>query len=217
MFPSKMVCLARNYSEHVAELSKIGGVPVDVPKTPAIFLKPPSSLIGHGGFVLLPPQSNMVHHEVELAVVIGTKARNVSAEEAFSYIYGYTIIIDVTARDLQLKAQREGFGSGVAKIFDTFAPVYYVVPKDRIPDPHALKIGLKVNNQLRQSSDTGKMIFKIPRLIEYISSVMTLERGDLVATGTPEGVGPLEDGDIVEAMVERIGVLNVTAKRSGQG
>ncbi len=201
--PSKIVCLGRNYAKHAEEMKS------EVPKEPVIFLKPPSSLIGPEEKIVLPNKSRNVHHEVELAVIIGKKAKKVSAEEAMKYVLGYTILLDITARDLQDKAKKKGLPWSLAKGFDTFAPVGpRVVPANSM-DPHNLEIGLKVNGEIRQLGNTSEMIFKIPEIISYISSIMTLEPGDIIATGTPEGVGKIEHGDMIEAWIEGIGILRV--------
>ncbi|WP_324735042.1 fumarylacetoacetate hydrolase family protein [Thermococcus sp. SY098] len=208
--PSKIICLGRNYAEHAKELGH------EVPKEPVIFLKPPSALIGPNQTIILPKKSREVHHEVELAVIMGKRGKNIPRERAMDYVLGYTILLDITARDLQWKAKRKGLPWTVAKGFDTFAPIGpRIVPKEEL-DPSDLEIGLKVNGEVRQLSRTSKMIFKIPEIIEYISSIMTIEKGDIIATGTPEGVGPLRHGDTVEAWIEGIGVLkeNVLAERS---
>ncbi|ALM76095.1 fumarylacetoacetate hydrolase family protein [Thermococcus barophilus] len=210
--PSKIICLGRNYAEHAKELGH------EVPKEPVIFLKPPSALIGPNQTIILPKKSREVHHEVELAVIIGKRGKNIPRERAMDYVLGYTILLDITARDLQWEAKRKGLPWTVAKGFDTFAPIGpRIVPKEEL-DPSDLEIGLKVNGEVRQLSRTGKMIFKIPEIIEYISGIMTLEKGDIIATGTPEGVGPLRHGDTVEAWIEGIGVLkeNVLAENFGK-
>ena len=208
--PSKIICLGRNYAEHAKELGH------EVPKEPVIFLKPPSALIGPNQTIILPRKSREVHHEVELAVIVGKRGKDIPRERAMDYVLGYTIFMDITARDLQSEAKKKGLPCTVAKGFDTFAPIGpRIVPKEEL-DPSDLEIGLKVNGEVRQLSRTSKMIFKIPEIIEYISSIMTLEKGDIIATGTPEGVGPLRHGDIVEAWIEGIGVLkeNVLAEKS---
>jgi len=208
--PSKIICLGRNYAEHAKELGH------EAPKEPVIFLKPPSALIGPNQTIILPRKSREVHHEVELAVIVGKRGKDIPRERAMDYVLGYTIFMDITARDLQSEAKKKGLPWTVAKGFDTFAPIGpRIVPKEEL-DPSDLEIGLRVNGEVRQLSRTSKMIFKIPEIIEYISSIMTLEKGDIIATGTPEGVGPLRHGDIVEAWIEGIGVLkeNVLAEKS---
>ena len=199
--PSKIVCLGRNYAEHAKELGH------EVPKEPVIFLKPPSSLIGPNEAIILPRKSREVHHEVELAVIIGKRAKRVPAEKAMDYVLGYTILLDVTARDLQWEAKRRGLPWTVSKGFDTFAPVGPRVVDRRELDISDLEIGLRVNGEVRQLARTSEMIFKIPEIIEYVSGIMTLEPGDIIATGTPAGVGPLRHGDRVEAWIEGIGKL----------
>ncbi|NJE04282.1 fumarylacetoacetate hydrolase family protein [Thermococcus sp. MV11] len=197
--PSKIVALAKNYAEHAKEMES------DVPEKPVFFLKPPSALIGPGEPIILPRMSKRVDHEVELAVIIGKRAKRVPREKAMDYVLGYTILLDITARDLQGEAREKGLPWSLSKGFDTFAPVGPRIADRRELKMDDLEIGLKVNGQLRQLGRTSEMVFKVPELIEYISSVMTLEPGDIIATGTPAGVGPLRHGDRVEAWVEGIG------------
>lgn len=199
--PSKIICLGRNYAEHAKELGH------EVPEEPVIFLKPPSSLLAPDKTIILPKKSREVHHEVELAVIMGKRGKNIPGEKAMDYVLGYTILLDITARDLQWEAKRKGLPWTVAKGFDTFAPIGPRVVDKREVDVNDLEIGLKVNGEIRQLSRTSKMIFRIPEIIEYISGIMTLEKGDIIATGTPEGVGPLRHGDKVEAWIEGIGTL----------
>lgn len=193
--PSKILCVGRNYAEHAAELGH------EVPAEPLIFMKPPSSLIGHGEAIVLPAISERVDYEGELAVVIGRRCRHVSEADAMGVIGGYTIMNDVTARDLQKK---DGQWTR-AKGFDTFAPCGPRVVTDL--DPTDLEIKTLVNGELKQHGRTSQFIFSIPRVIAYITSVMTLEEGDVISTGTPSGVGPLKAGDTVEVWVEGIGSL----------
>jgi len=199
--PSKIICLGRNYAEHARELGH------EIPKEPVIFLKPPSALIGPDQTIILPRRSNRVDHEVELAVIIGKRGKNIPREKAMDYILGYTILMDITARDLQWEAKKKGLPWTVAKGFDTFAPIGPRVVDKREINVDDLEIGLKVNGEVRQLSRTSKMIFKIDEIIEYVSSIMTLEKGDIIATGTPEGVGALRHGDVLEAWIEKIGTL----------
>lgn len=197
--PSKIVALAKNYAEHAKEMES------DVPEKPIFFLKPPSALIGPGDPIILPRMSKRVDHEVELAVIIGKRAKRVPAEKAMDYVMGYTIMLDITARDLQAEARKKGLPWTISKGFDTFAPVGPRIVDKRELKVEDLEIGLKVNSELRQLGKTSQMVFKVPELIEYISSVMTLEPGDIIATGTPAGVGPLRHGDHIEAWIEGIG------------
>jgi 2-keto-4-pentenoate hydratase/2-oxohepta-3-ene-1,7-dioic acid hydratase in catechol pathway len=199
--PSKIICLGRNYAEHARELGH------EVPEEPVIFLKPPSALIGPDQTIILPRKSNHVDHEVELAVIIGKRGKNIPREKAMDYVLGYTILMDITARDLQAEAKKKGLPWTVAKGFDTFAPIGPRVVDKREINVDDLEIGLKVNGEVRQLSRTSKMIFKIDEIIEYVSGIMTLEKGDIIATGTPEGVGALRHGDVLEAWIEKIGTL----------
>ncbi len=193
--PSKIVCLGRNYAAHAAEHGS------EVPKLPLLFLKPPSAIINPGEAIQLPPQSKQVEHEAELAVVIGQRARWVSAQRASEVILGYTVALDITARDLQ-------FSDGQwtrAKGFDTFCPLGPWIETEL--DPADAMVTCTVNGQLRQMASTRDMVFSVPELVAFITAVMTLEPGDLILTGTPAGVGPLVDGDQVSAEIEGIGQL----------
>ncbi|HEY9077354.1 MAG TPA: fumarylacetoacetate hydrolase family protein [Anaerolineaceae bacterium] len=193
--PSKIICIGRNYIEHAREQG------VQPPEIPMIFLKPPSSLIGHEASIELPSQSNQVEQEAELAVVIGRRGKNIPSENAMRYILGYTIANDVTARDLQRKDGTWTRGKG----FDTFCPLGPWVETDL--DPVDVQITCRINQEIRQLTSTRQMIFSIPQIIAFISSVMTLEPEDVILTGTPAGVGPLSAGDVVEISIEGIGLL----------
>ena len=197
--PTKIICLGRSYRKHAEELGNV------VPDKPIIFLKPPSSLIVEGEKIILPSQSQDVHHEVELGVVIGKAGRNISRSEAEGHILGYCIFLDITARDIQKEETKRGAPWSLAKGFDTFAPVSQVVRREELAHPEDLAIRLWVNEEIRQDSNTRYMIFGIGEIIEYISSYMTLETGDIIATGTPEGVGPIRKGDVVTAEIGGIG------------
>ena len=192
--PSKIVCVGRNYLEHARELGN------DVPERPLIFLKPPSSLLADGEAIVLPPESRQVEHEGEIALVIGRRARHVAEAEAWDFVAGIAPLNDVTARDLQ---KPDGQWTR-AKGFDTFCPLGRAVPLDGL-DRDALEVVCRVNGEVRQHGRVGEMAFSIPRLIAYISGVMTLEPGDVIATGTPAGVGPLHDGDLVEVEIPGVG------------
>jgi 2-keto-4-pentenoate hydratase/2-oxohepta-3-ene-1,7-dioic acid hydratase in catechol pathway len=198
--PTKIVCVGRNYAAHAAELGN------EVPKRPLLFFKPPSAVIGPHDKIRL-PQSRLVHHEAELAVVIGKRCHEVKAEEAMDVVLGYTCMNDVSDRE----AQEWDKNWVRAKGFDTSAPLGpVIVTKDEIEGPfHVIS---RVNGQLRQDGSTRDFIFSIPTLIEEISHYMTLEPGDVIATGTPAGVGPLVHGDTVEIEIEGIGVLVNTVK-----
>ncbi|MCD6384071.1 MAG: fumarylacetoacetate hydrolase family protein [Thermoplasmata archaeon] len=199
--PSKIIALARNYPSHAGEMGS------KVPERVVFFLKPPSSLLPPNSEIVLPKVSREVHHEVELALIIGKGGRWISREKAHEHIQGYTILLDITARDLQAEAKRRGMPWAEAKGFDTFAPIGpKIVPASKL-DPGDLEIGLKVNGSVRQLGRTSQMVFSVAEIIEYVSRIMTLEEGDIIATGTPEGVGPLKEGDEVEAWIEGIGTL----------
>lgn len=193
--PGKIICIGRNYVAHAEEHD------AEVPETPLIFLKPPSSVIGPGSTIFLPPQSNQVEHEAELAVVIGKLGRWISAEDALQHVLGYTVANDVTARDLQRRDGQWTRGKG----FDTFCPVGPWIETDF--DPNDTMITCHVNDELRQMGTTRDMVFTVRQLIVFISSVMTLEPGDLILTGTPSGVGPLQSGDQVAITIEGLGEI----------
>ncbi len=192
----KIVCLGRNYAEHAKEMH------TEVPSFPVIFLKPPSAVISDGMTIVRPSISREMHHEVELVVAIGKRGKNIPASAALSHVCGYAVGLDMTLRDVQSEAKKKGLPWSVAKGFDTSAPVSAIVPSSRIPDPQALTISCKVNGAVRQRTSTGKMIFSVPAMIEYVSSIFTLEEGDLLFTGTPEGVGPVNAGDVISADLE---------------
>lgn len=198
--PSKIVCVGRNYADHAKELGNA------VPVEPIIFLKPPSAVNSPGGTIVLPKQSQRVEFEGELAVVIGREARNISAADWRDFVHGFTCANDVTARDLQKKDVQ--FTRG--KSFDTFCPIGPWIETDL--DPSSLRLVTRVNGEVRQDGNTGQMVFPVPVILEFISSIMTLFPGDVILTGTPAGVGPLAPGDTVEVEIEGIGTLrNVVA------
>lgn len=193
--PSKIVCIGRNYVDHAKELGN------DVPAEPLIFLKPPSSIIGDGDYIELPPQSIQVDHEGEIGIVIGAPLRRASESQATAAIRGIVPLNDVTARDLQ---RTDGQWTR-AKGFDTFCPVGPI--HEGKVDLGSLEIVTRVNGEVRQKAISSQMVFPIPMLLSYISQVMTLEPGDIVATGTPAGISKLSPGDTVE--VEIVGVGRV--------
>ncbi len=193
--PSKIIAVGLNYTDHAEEL----GLPI--PDEPIIFLKPPTAVIGDGDPIVIPNSTKRVDYEGELAVVIKKRCKNVSKEKAVDYILGFTCFNDVTARDLQVK---DGQWTR-AKSFDTFAPIGPYIAE--IDDFSRLKIETRVNGEVKQKSSTSCMIFDVPTLLEFVSSIMTLEAGDVIATGTPAGVGMLKKGDLVEVEIEKIGIL----------
>ena len=190
--PGKIVCVGRNYVEHAKELGN------DVPAEPLIFLKPPSSVIADGAFIERPPQSAQVEHEGEIGILIGKPLRRVSEGEAVSGIAGIVAVNDVTARDLQRKDSQWTRAKG----FDTFCPVGNV--HGGAVDLDSLELVTTVNGEVRQRAMSSEMVFKIPMLLSFISHIMTLEPGDLVATGTPSGISPLKAGDTVEVAISGI-------------
>ncbi len=202
--PSKIVCVGRNYLEHARELGN------EVPERPLLFFKPPSSIVADGEPIVLPPESERVEYEGEIAVVIGRRARKVGAAEAWDYVEGIAPLNDVTARDLQ---KTDGQWAR-AKGFDTFCPLGTMVPLADVADRDALEVICRVNGEVRQRGRVGEMAFDIPTLIEYISGVMTLEPGDVIATGTPAGVGPLHDGDLVEVEIPGVGTVRNPVKHA---
>jgi len=193
--------VAKNYVKHIDELK------LSIPDDPKIFLKPPSSLIGNNGVVVLPKASERVDYEVELGVIIKEKCKNVRKEQALDYVLGFTVFNDITARDIQAREMKEGMPWDIAKGFDTFAPIGPEIISAENVDCHNLNIYLKLNGEMKQNGNTKNMIFSVEDLISYLSNVMTLEPMDIIATGTPEGVGPMKDSDLVECGVEEIGVL----------
>ncbi len=198
--PGKILCIGRNYGAHAKEMG------ADVPKTPLLFLKPASALLRPGGTVLLPPESEKVEHEAELGVVIGRGGRRIPPDRAMDHVFGYTVVGDITARDLQ---RSDGQWSR-AKGFDTFCPVGPDIVTG--VDPSARRVVARVNGQVRQDGNTRDMMFGVAALVSHLSQAMTLEPGDLIASGTPSGVGPLVDGDRFEAEVEGVGVLEVSIR-----
>jgi 2-keto-4-pentenoate hydratase/2-oxohepta-3-ene-1,7-dioic acid hydratase in catechol pathway len=203
--PSKIVCVGRNYAAHARELGN------EVPERPLLFFKPPSALIGPGEAIVLPAASERVEHEAEICVVVGKRLRHAGEAEAERAIGAVTCLNDVTARDLQ-KADGQWTR---AKGFDTFCPVGPRVATGL--DWRELEVIGRVNGEERQRGRTADMHFAIPALLSYISGVMTLEPGDLVATGTPAGVGPLRDGDVVEVEIPGVGILSNPVRSEGNG
>lgn len=198
--PSKIICVGLNYVDHAKELK------MEIPGNPILFMKPPSAVIGHEGKVKYPNMTQKLDYEAELAIVIGKKCKDVPAKNALDVIMGYTCFNDITARDLQEKDVQWTR----AKSFDTFAPIGpHIVTKDKI-DPDSLDIKMFVNGELCQNSNTKNFIFDVSHLIEFVSEVMTLYPGDVIATGTPPGVGQVKPGDKMEVVIEGIGTLRNT-------
>jgi 2-keto-4-pentenoate hydratase/2-oxohepta-3-ene-1,7-dioic acid hydratase in catechol pathway len=204
VLPTKILCVGRNYVAHAKEHA------AEVPEVPLIFLKPPTAVIGHQATIVLPPQSQQVEHEAELAVVIGKRGRWISPEDALDHVLGYTAANDVTARDLQFRDGQWTRGKG----FDTFCPVGPWIETDF--DPADALVTCHVNGEMRQMASTRDMVFNVRQLIAFVSSVMTLEPGDLLLTGTPAGVGRILPGDQIDVTIEGIGQLtNPAVAESG--
>ncbi|KAF2750688.1 hypothetical protein M011DRAFT_437074 [Sporormia fimetaria CBS 119925] len=192
----KIMCIGRNYADHVKELNN------QRPKQPFFFLKPPSSILLPNAGPVLRPRGVTMHYEVELGLVMGKTLRDLDPEDtqgALDAIEGYILAIDMTARNVQDEAKKKGLPWSIAKGFDTFMPVSNMIAKSQIPDPQNAHIWLSVNGEMKQSDNTELMLFRIPRQLSDISRVMTLEKGDIVLTGTPKGVGPVTTGDVMKA------------------
>jgi 2-keto-4-pentenoate hydratase/2-oxohepta-3-ene-1,7-dioic acid hydratase in catechol pathway len=193
--PSKIVALGVNYRSHGEEMSH------RIPTEPLIFLKPPTAVIGHEDTIIYPPSSQRVDYEGELGVIIGKTAHNVTKEKANNYILGYTCLNDVTARDLQAVDKQWTRAKG----FDTFAPIGPCIETEL--DPSNLALETRLNGVVKQKTTTAELIFPVPELVSFVSHVMTLLPGDVIATGTTSGIGPMQPGDIVEVEIESIGTL----------
>lgn len=202
MVPTKIVAVGLNYHNHAKELG------MRAPRHPLIFIKPTTTIIGQGETIVIPSMSKRVDYEAELALVIGKKCKDVSEEDALTYVEGLTCLNDVTARDLQ---KLDGQWTR-AKSFDTFCPVGpRLVKVDKI-DPNDVRVQLFLNGELKQDSSTKEFIFKVEKIISFISQVMTLNPGDIITTGTPPGIGQMKSGDIVEVKIEGIGTLKNKVK-----
>lgn len=188
-------CIGRNYAKHAEELNN------PIPESPIIFIKPVTTLLQDGRFIELPAISNDVHYETEVVVLIGKSGKDISPAEALQYVSGYGIGIDVTARDIQEKAKQKSHPWAIAKGFDTFAPVSAFVDAAQIPDPQNIHFKLEINGKIRQNGNTQMMLFPIAHLISFLSFIFTLNPGDLIFSGTPEGVGQLHEGDVLAAVL----------------
>lgn len=189
-------CIGRNYAAHALELNN------PIPDNPVVFMKPTSSLLGNNGTVVIPPASKEVHHEAELVIAISKSGKNIHRSEALHYIAGYAIGIDITDRNMQSELKKKAHPWVLAKGLDTFAPLGSFVPASAIKDQRNVTIQLSVNGEIKQNGNTGFMLFPIDDIISRLSTFFTLNEGDIIYTGTPEGVGPLVDGDIIEASIE---------------
>ena len=190
---SKIICVGRNYAEHAKEMK------AELPSTPVLFLKPPSAIIADGGAVIRPSLSTDLHHEVELTVLLGKGGRDIPQQSALDCVAGYGVGLDMTLRDVQSEAKKKGLPWSVAKGFDTSAPLSEFIPAASVRDPHRLGLSLSVNGIVRQKGTTSDFIFRLEFLISYISQIFTLGPGDVLFTGTPEGVSQTVPGDTLEA------------------
>ena len=206
----KILCIGRNYAEHIKELNSAK------PQQPFFFLKPSSSVLKPDAGPFLVPKGVTVHHEVELAFTLNKDLKNLSPdftpEEAIDSIEGYALTIDMTARNVQNEAKKKGLPWSIGKGFDTFLPVSNFIPKEKIPDPYNVELELKINGEVKQQDSTNLMIFPIHKILSTMSNIMTLEKGDLILTGTPKGVGPIVPGDEIEASLKVNGEIVETIK-----
>lgn len=197
----KIMCIGRNYADHVKELGN------KAPSQPFFFLKPPSSILLPNQGPILRPRGVKLHYELELALIVGKRLQNLDpasfgTKEAIDAIDGYALALDLTARNVQDEAKKKGLPWSIAKGFDTFLPLSGFIPKSSVPDPHDAFLKLTINGETRQADSTNLMIFKIPQILSTISSIMTLEPGDVVLTGTPKGVGSIEPGDVLKGELQ---------------
>ena len=208
--PGKFICIGLNYRDHAIESN------MPLPKTPVVFTKFSNCIVGDGATVVIPRLTSQLDYEAELAIVIGKEGKNIPAEDWADYVFGYTIVNDLSARDIQMATSQWSLG----KSFDTYGPMGpAIVSKDDIPDPHVLAIKLSIDGELLQNSNTDQLVFKAPDLIAYLSSIMTLEPGDIISTGTPAGVGLgrkpqrwVQPGETMVIEIEGIGTLTNTAE-----
>ena len=208
--PGKFICIGLNYRDHAIESN------MQLPKTPVVFTKFSNCIVGDGATVVIPRLTSQLDYEAELAIVIGKEGKNIPAEDWADYVFGYTIVNDLSARDIQMATSQWSLG----KSFDTFGPMGpAIVSKDDIPDPHVLAIKLSIDGELLQNSNTDQLVFKAPDLIAYLSSIMTLEPGDIISTGTPAGVGLgrkpqrwVQPGETMVIEIEGIGTLTNTTE-----
>jgi len=204
-FPiGKILCIGRNYTDHIKELGNA------TPEAPVIFIKPASSVIGEGEAVVIPPYSSDCHHEVELALLIGRKGKDIPVDQAMDYIAGYGVGIDLTLRDVQSEQKKKGLPWEIAKGFDTACPLSSFVEVSAVADPQNLRIRMTVNGGVRQDGNTSGMIHRIPAIISHMSGSFTLDPGDVILTGTPAGVSRIVPGDQLVAEIPGVATLRVS-------
>lgn len=199
----KILCIGRNYVDHIQELGN------EVPTAPVVFSKPASSLIHNGDVVVIPSMSAQCHYEAELAVLIGEGGKNIPESQALAAVAGYAVAIDMTLRDVQDRLKGKGLPWDIAKGFDTACPLSDFVPAECVKDPQDLTITLSVNGEVRQQGATSLMINSVAKIISYLSSIFTLEEGDIILTGTPAGVGQVVAGDTMVASIDGVGSLTI--------
>lgn len=202
----KILCIGRNYAEHIKELGN------ETPEAPVIFMKPATSVIGDGDAIVIPSYSKDCHHEAELAVLIGTKGKDIPAERALEHVAGYGVAIDLTLRDVQAELKKKGLPWDIAKGFDTACPLSSFTPEAQVTDPQDLRIHLTVNGQTRQDGSTSLMIHTVRDIICYMSGIFTLEPGDVILTGTPAGVSAIVPGDELVAEIPGVARLRASVK-----
>ena len=204
----KILCVGRNYAAHAGEMGE------KVPSEPVLFLKPATAIVRpSGGDLFVPKEFGELHHEVELAVLLGGEGKNLSPERAARLVAGYAVALDLTLREVQARAKRAGEPWSLAKGFDGAAPMGDFVPASGVARPENLSLSLDVNGEIRQKACTSQMIFSSKDILAYASRFLTLEKGDILLTGTPEGVGPLVDGDVLLARIEGLPELRLTMRR----
>jgi len=203
----KILCIGRNYVDHIKELGN------EAPSAPVIFMKPASAVIGDGEHVVIPAYSDNCHHEAELALLVGRKCRNISEAEATSCLAGYGVAIDLTLRDVQDQLKKKGLPWDIAKGFDTACPLSAFTHAVQIADPQDLTVTMKVNGELRQSGSTSLMIHSAAQIISHLSSIFTLEPGDIILTGTPAGVSRIMAGDRLSAEIKGVGKIEVSVAK----
>ena len=202
----KILCIGRNYVDHIKELGN------ETPAAPVVFMKPATAVVDDGGAVVIPPYSTQCHYEAELAVLIGTDGKDIPEAEALSHVAGYGVAIDMTLRDVQDSLKKKGLPWEIAKGFDTSCPLSAFTPAAQVPDPQGLTIRLLLNGAERQNGSTGLMINPVARIISYLSTIFTLEEGDVILTGTPAGVGQVQPGDGMVAEIAGVGRLTISVE-----
>ena len=203
-------CLGRNYEAHAREMG------ASRPDAPVVFIKPSTAILHSGSNVVLPRFSKELHHEVEMVVLLGQGGINIPVSKAMSFVAGYGVGLDMTLRDIQARAKAQGLPWSVAKGFDSSAPISTIAPASEVPDPHSLSMSLRVNGVVRQQGSTANMIFRVEEIVAYLSTVFTLREGDVIFTGTPEGVGPVFPGDTLHAELDGVASLEVGIEVSAE-